>query len=149
MLAGLLLLLIITLSSTPQVAAYSSDAQLLSITDASYCDLDGDGYEDDVLTILRIGTPNGYPAFIFCWLSLTLTLPSGRVSYVDTFIFGIYSSLVIRVEWYDHAIESGLYTLDADMTAVSTLWSVSAYAQVIFDPPDEGPPGTPWVNVMI
>ncbi len=133
--------------SVQSVAAYSSDSQLLLITQACYCDLDDDGSADDVLTVIRVGTPETLPSFVFCWLSLTLTLPSGRTSSVGTFIIGIYSSVTITAEWYDHATESGLYTLDVNMAAVSVLWSVSAQAQMIFDPPDEGPPGTPWVRL--
>ncbi|NWF96176.1 MAG: hypothetical protein HXY34_08530 [Candidatus Thorarchaeota archaeon] len=146
--AGILLILMLCVLPQP-VAAYSTNSSLLSITHADYCDLDGDGFADDVLTKVIVGTHSGLPEFVFCWTTLKLTLPSGTESYTDVWIWGIYSSVEITVEWYDHATESGWYSLHVTMDSMTMLDSFAAEAHMVFDPPDEGPPGTPWVRVML
>ncbi|TXT57890.1 MAG: exported protein of unknown function [Candidatus Thorarchaeota archaeon] len=144
------LVLIMAVSLLPSsVVAYSSNSSLLSITHADYGDLDDDGADDDVITEARIGSLTGFPEFIICTVTFTLTLPSGANYTTDVVICGIYDVVDLTIEWYDHATESGWYKIHAEMESVTMLWEFSADAYVIFDPPEEGPPGTPWVRVLV
>jgi len=113
----------------------------IQIDHAYYYDLDNDGYEDDVYSIITVSTVSGLPEHIDAKIYQYLTLPSGKTYYFSIEVTGFDATYSIYSEWYDVATESGWYTLE--VTVKNYYFSVYSYDEdvLVFDPPKEGPPG--------
>lgn len=122
----------------------SLNASQMSITDtseptivveilfANYTDLDDDGYLDDVYAEVSVEL-SGAVAYTFEYF-VTLTLPSG-LNFSYLFIISTnYQSFNIYNYFYDHAIETGWYTLDVDAT-LNNGGRSTASSTLVFDPP--------------
>lgn len=148
-----------------QVSACTIDEEnylLINIDHATYLDYDGDGYEDDVVTIFTINAHdvnnkwNGMVG-IDCYMEL----PSGIVYHFDfndklEFIYW-YSidnyAYMDRVEqyglvWYNTACEAGWYTFSVSTYGIGYDAPASGYAEIVFDPPGGDDPGEPEVGFM-
>ncbi len=104
----------------------------INITFANYTDLDGDGFQDDVYAEVEVKL-DGSSAYTFEY-NVTLTLPSG-LSFSYKFIISTnYQSFIIYHYFFDHAIESGWYTLNAEATLNNGGRSTTSNT-FVFDPP--------------
>jgi hypothetical protein len=112
------------------------------INHAYYYDLDFDGVEDDVLTIITIETVSGNPLLMINDVFEYLTLPSGLTYYVSVSIQGNYNHVLLIIEWFNVATETGWY----DLLVCVDCYCLHGYYyledSLEFDPPDsEGPDG--------
>ena len=122
----------------------------ICIDHAYYYDLDADGIEDDVYTIITVYTLSGYAETIDADIYQYLTLPSGLTYYFLIRVTGCDSCYSIHVEWFDVATEPGWYTMRA--TVANYNYYGFSYDEdiVIFDPPETAPnSGTPRVSCEI
>jgi hypothetical protein len=125
------------------VTLYESDGDRilrLTITDAYYTDLDGDKVLDVVgfFTVTHFEECESYNIWIFP----TLQLPSGKeFNYKFDITDGKkYDSRDYQLIFYDHALETGDYTLFIEVYAVKTRSLLCYYyyrgtADYTFDPP--------------
>jgi hypothetical protein len=134
----------------------------ISINHAIYLDYDGDGYEDDVITIFTIHARdinikwNG-----MIGVDCNLKLPSGIIynfhfndklgfiywysSYNDVNIGRIEQYALI---WHNAACEAGLYTFSVSANGIGYDNPASDYAETQFDPPGGTDPGQPEVGFI-
>ncbi|RMG34074.1 MAG: hypothetical protein D6732_11010 [Methanobacteriota archaeon] len=119
-------------SSQVKVQDTSETSISVAILFANYTDLDEDGYMDDVYAEVSIDLYGGV-AYTFEYY-VTLTLPSG-LNFSYLFIISTnYQSFTIYNFFYDHATESGWYTLNIDAT-LNNGGRSTATSTLIFDPP--------------
>jgi len=102
------------------------------ILSAYYADVDGDGYEDDVVAHFDIYLSGSWRYHLGVYLSLTL--PSGT-TYI--YGFGVITTLSVihcTTYFYDHAVESGWYSFSVVVVSYS---GGSSYwvEEYVFDPP--------------
>ena len=122
----------------------------IHIDHAYYYDLDSDGMDDDVYTIITVYTLSGYAETVNADIYQYLTLPSGLTYYFLIQVSGYGSSYSLYAEWFDVATESGWYTLKATVTNYNYYGFSYDEDIVIFDPPETAPnSGTPRVSYGI
>ncbi|UYP46225.1 hypothetical protein NEF87_002510 [Candidatus Lokiarchaeum ossiferum] len=111
----------------------------IEITYANYLELDGDGYEDDVITQFTLKSPTGYYAYLDVELELELVLPSGYTYIMRFSITEFYVELPVTVEWHNCATESGWYdfNIEADIFGFDSdiIFSGIVTDSLTFDPP--------------
>lgn len=122
----------------------------IEVVHAYYYDLDSDGLDDDVYTIITIYTLNGYAESVCAEIYQYLTLPSGLTYYFPIDVIGYDDSYSIYTEWYNVATEPGWYTMTATVTNFNFFGFSYDEDTVIFDPPETAPnSGTPTVDYGI
>ncbi|MFX1254086.1 MAG: hypothetical protein ACFFCZ_20905 [Promethearchaeota archaeon] len=157
-----ILLLFVSMSSfvfaayaASEITLYENDGDYilrLSITDAYYTNLDG----NKVLDVVAYFTVRFYRDDYNIMIYPTLQLPSG-----DAFNYsfditndadGYYSRVDYQLLFYDHALETGDYTLFIKVEAIKQRWYSSYYcydvADFTFDPPG-GSGGHPPLCVLL
>ncbi len=120
----------------------------INITDAYYCDLNDDGFEDDVVSTftIDIDNRNEEPFLFITWI--VLELPSGF--YYD-YCYNMDTSedeYNYTMNFYNHATENGWYTIDIFCLLFDGRHLGFGVESYTFDPPggDEG--GEPSVELI-
>jgi len=127
----------------PEVLPYD---EILEIINADYLDLDDDGIEDDIITEFIFRVPTENMATMECGLRMELEMPSGD-GYYSTYSFTeSFVEIIIDMEWYNVATESGdyIFSVRIDFSGVDDLgYSISGRITetIIFDPPTTGAVG--------
>ncbi|MGY5871904.1 MAG: hypothetical protein RTV72_06655 [Candidatus Thorarchaeota archaeon] len=124
------------------------DSLIVSIESADYLDLDGDQLEDDILTEFTIAVPKGDWQFSRTFVYCELVLPSGYYFNFLIILIGSYNSVAITVGWYNTAIESGWYDFAVWSLGLGPKAPSLGFDWVTFDPPTEGEPGTPSIEII-
>ncbi len=142
--AGLLILM-----SVPSVDAVSqlriADVDYVSIVDAYYADLDGDGYEDDIKLLVEFSFPTD--EIVRVDLNIWIELPSGLTFNLRVSVWRAPNDSLLNIDCIDMAIESGWYTVYL-VTSVMGSGGGKYYITdfLIFDPPGEGGSGLPGIS---
>lgn len=147
-LLALALLPLIFLSMVQGVSAVSSRFQV-TIENAYYADVDGDGQEDDVIIEYLCEVTEGYKSPSKTDFYFTLTLPSGAQLLAMVTLVGKFDTIRIRLTWFDSAWESGWYNVLIDALAFGG--SVYGYTtdSYDFDPPTGSGTGDPHIKVTV
>ena len=124
------------------------DTLVVSIESADYMDLDGDLIEDDILTEFTIRVPEGDWQFRHTYIYCLLELPSGYYFECALLAIGTYEWVTITLAWYNTAIESGWYTFTTCAWAIGENAPDPGVASTIFDPPTEGNPAPPVIEIV-
>ncbi len=144
---GLAFMILALTINIPNVNAYTSyycSRFNVYILDAYYTDMDQDSQENDVFVTL--GFELGY-SFIYDFIyEIRLTLPSGASYSYYVRVLAWSDVIIIRNLFFDHATESGDYTVDVFAVMISPD-VVSAEASVVFDPPGGSEGGDPYFGV--
>ena len=141
-----IVLLIITIfvlnTSTLSVLADDDDVSVtLVIDDAYYCDADSDGVEDDVVIHFTLDIDvEDWQDIKFYRIIARLSLPSGYM-YRYYYYLSSRPSDQSTLFMYNHATESGWYTIELGCTVISDEGTARSTDSLIFDPP-EGIGGT-------
>lgn len=119
----------------------------ITIVDAYYTELDGDGIQNDVVSHFNLNFTNDQFTSVFYDLDFSLILPSGiNYSYHYAFSTTEYD-LAYVVSFFNHATESGWYTFGITGTIYQGGTATGA-VDLIFDPPGGTGGGDPLhVNV--
>lgn len=121
-------------------------AQTLNITTAYYCDLDGDGREDDIFANAVLTFDESLETDVV--LVYQLEYPSGDVL-VNYFVYSVTSD-VINFDFYmlNTATEAGWYTFTVDAFVIRSGAYYHFVDSYTFDPPDGIPDEPPdqWVD---
>ncbi|MHA1769258.1 MAG: hypothetical protein ACTSV3_05340 [Candidatus Thorarchaeota archaeon] len=129
-------------------AGDDNDSLVVSIDSATYLDLDGDLAEDDILTVFTISVPHGDWVFQITYAYCRLVLPSGSYFECTILIVGTYSTITIGLGWYNTAVESGWYHFGLYAWANGPYAPGPGVCTTSFDPPTEGNPGPPVVEIV-
>ncbi|NHJ06306.1 MAG: hypothetical protein EAX90_15880 [Candidatus Heimdallarchaeota archaeon] len=121
----------------------------MTILHAYYYDLDSDGNEDDILSVIQFSTCSNRVEFVITDLYQYLTLPSGFTYSCGFRIIGYFETVVIEFYWYNVATESGWYTLEAYSESWNNYWVCYNYDTVTFDPPESDDGGMPRVEAAV
>lgn len=121
----------------------------MTILHAYYYDLDSDGNEDDILSVIQFSTCSNNVEFVITDLYQYLTLPSGFTYSCRFIIIGYFDTVVIEFYWYNVATESGWYTLEAFSESWNNNWVCYNYDTVTFDPPESDDGGMPRVEAAV
>lgn len=144
LLIAVLFTIMTPLMNLPTVSATtnSSSDHLFEVTivDANYLDADSDYYADDVVALLRFDL--GYAAIYDFYYLITLTLPSGLEYSYLVHVIAWADTIYIYNVFYDHATESGDYTIYVSALMISPT-TIADSATYIFDPPGGSPGGRP------
>ena len=124
------------------------DALVVSIESAGYLDLDGDQIEDDILTEFTISVPKGDWEFRHTYIYCLLELPSGYFFECALLAIGTYEWVTITLAWYNTAIEAGWYVFTTCAWALGENTPGPGGASIVFDPPTEGNPAPPVIEVV-
>ncbi|MHA1807237.1 MAG: hypothetical protein ACTSX2_06655 [Candidatus Thorarchaeota archaeon] len=146
MAAFLVLALMAMLSVTPPVRAAPTDEPSINvtITFATYCDLDGNYRSDDVYVVLYFELGNN-PYYEVYYL-ITLQLPSGTNYSYLVYMLALSDEVVTHNLFFDHATESGDYTVYVS-ALLWTPYQATDSAQYTFDPPGGSEGGKPTFGV--
>ncbi len=117
----------------------------LRIVDAYYADLDNDGYEDDILGIIKI-TMTGVNVANMEYV-ISLTLPSGTIYSYLVKITTNQDVIVLKNFFWDHAYESGDYTLKVTLNLIN-YEKITVSETYTFDPPGSSQGGEPTFDVV-
>ena len=125
----------------------------LVIDDAYYCDLDGDGGEDDCITIFTLYSPTGLLATVDADIYLSILLPSGQLFSFTYRLKQTFVELELTIEWYNVAIEAGWYdfTVIVDMHGFDidrTHFTGTVTEMLTFDPREYRDGGLPFAIVL-
>jgi hypothetical protein len=120
----------------------------VDIVDAEYLDLDSDMAEDDVRTKFEVEVPSGEWTVRYTYIYAQLTLPSGYYFDYSILVVGEFSKLTLTLGWYNSAIESGWYSFRVDVFSFGGNTPDSGYDSVLFDPPTDGDPDVPLVEIL-
>jgi hypothetical protein len=134
--------------SMVQGAAAATDWLDIAIDHASYHDLDGDGFEDDIQTDFTFTVAHGVKCPGKSEYYFTLTLPSGSGYLVILTIIGKFQTLQLSLLWYDCATESGWYNIQVDAFTQGGPRLGHSTNNLDFDPPSAGG-GDPHVKIFI
>ena len=140
-----IIVVIIGLSAfVPQASAHPSDDDDFEVEfiSGSYHDLDADGYVDDIKTVFSIEADD-YVHVTYVYTRLFL--PSGMMFDLHIFIIGNFQEIVITIGWFNCLRESGWYYSDV---YTETAGSDMASDWILFDPPTEGIPGGPSIDII-
>ena len=116
----------------------------ISINYAGYLDLDQDNYQDDILVVTTFHLASSL--YYHYYYRITLVLPSGNwFSYVVE-VYAFVDDVVIYNLFYNHATESGNYTVivEAYLVYPEIIYTVTG---AIFDPPGGSNGGDPSFGV--
>ncbi len=140
--AGLLVLM--TAPTAQAGVVRVAEADYVSIFDAYYTDLDGDGYEDDIKLLIEFSFPTVEPVRID--LNIWIELPSGLTFNFRVSVWRAPNDSILNIDCIDMAIESGWYTVYL-VTSVMGSGGGKYYItdSLMFDPPSEGGNGLPAV----
>ncbi len=147
-LVSVLLTIVIPLINLPTVSANTpNDDYLFNVTiaDACYLDADYDYYTDDVLVVLKFDL--GYALIYDFYYLITLTLPSGLEYSYLVHVLAWADTIYLYNVFYDHATESGNYTVYVSALMVSPTTATDSGIYV-FDPPGGSPGGRPTFDVF-
>jgi hypothetical protein len=126
------------------------DESLRIVVDkATYIDYDNDGYEDDILTIFKIITPDDDWESGKIDVSCAVQKPSGG-SLAISFSVKTEDGVEITIVWFNFADEAGWYTLYIKAATVKNDDVGPAYIAHKFDPPggkDNMPPGIDIIDI--
>jgi len=134
---------------TPVIAVtiQSSETILeLKIEDAYYLDYDGDNRQDDICGLFTIQVQT--PSTTSVELEIGLILPSSTVYQYDYLLklrTDDYNCIII---FYDHAIESGYYTLTITARIYDKTMA-SGTETLTFDPPGDENSDPPFTDLII
>ncbi len=148
-------LLVILIAGLPsQVSADSDDdddecISIVVIT-AEYLDYDNDGYEDDIITIFKVITPDDDWEKGRIDIDCCVEKPSGKSISTE---FSVYTrnGVEIMIVWFDWADESGDYILiiKAEASDYDDDDEIGpGYIAHVFDPPGGTVPGQPEIAKM-
>ena len=127
----------------PQVSAHSNCGDFkVELISGSYHDLDADGYVDDIKTVFSIEAED-YVQVTHVYTRLVL--PSGLMFDFYIIIIGNFQEIVITIGWFNCLRESGWYYSDV---YAETSGSRMASDWILFDPPTEGIPGGPSIDII-
>ena len=118
----------------------------VTITEAFYADADSNGV-DDVIVNTHFAL-EGEIINAIQYL-ITLTLPSGRQFSYVVIILTTSTDFVVENTFWDHALESGWYTVEI-YVKLGGFYNIMDSDQVVFDPPggDNADPGGLGVRVV-
>lgn len=130
--------------SGTQADSTDDNSQLVNVIEGNYGDYDGDGYEDDVISIFEINNILGCQATIEGIIYIELILPSGFIhNYTINLHDTLYTKWTITIEWYNAASESGWYEINVELDSWAIfsqgITDLKGEGSLIFDPPDENP----------
>jgi len=142
----ILIALLAMVSFVPASSA-AQNSLMVTIDHASYCALDADGIENDIVIDFSCTIPSNAKISAKSDFYLTMTLPSGFQHLALISVIGKFTEIQLRVHWYNTAWESGWYNLilDAYTYGLHGSYCTSIYD---FDPPKTGN-GEPSIYVMI
>ncbi len=132
-------------AGAPVFNTSTSDAPSISVrvVEAYYADLDNDTFQDDIYALVRFSL-SGAVRYNFDYY-VTLTLPSGY-NFSYAFAINTGESFELNHYFFDHAIESGNYTLS--VLVVLRTGGISTDSHVyVFDPPGASTGGDPTLVV--
>ena len=127
----------------------NSDILEISVLHAYYYDLDNDGVEDDIYTVVRVYSPYGYVEIINAEIYQYITLPSGICYYINVTVSGYSSGFRLSTYWYNIATESGWYHFKATLDNLNYYSYTYDTAEVVFDPPNPIPVGQPIPDAVV
>ncbi|MHA1911669.1 MAG: hypothetical protein ACTSYA_08235 [Candidatus Kariarchaeaceae archaeon] len=144
---GMALLLVVILPILSVKSETTIDIGDISMTiniyDAYYCDLQGDGREDDVVAKFTIDIENEEDKYFLFITKIVLELPSG-------YKYNYYYNMDTSEEEYDytmnfnnHATESGWYTVDIFCLLFDGRHIGFGLESYTFDPPGDADGGEP------
>jgi len=117
----------------------------LTITDAFYTDLDGDEVLDIVsyfdLQFIGVGRH-------VITIDVYLTLPSGSTFYYEWLITTSLESITCRINFFDHALETGIYKLTIDVFLPKGGLDTGT-CEYEFDPPGSSGGGDPLATIDV
>ncbi|NWF95663.1 MAG: hypothetical protein HXY34_05940 [Candidatus Thorarchaeota archaeon] len=147
--------LVILMATVTLVALLPSSAAALPtqppvdvvVLNANYLDLDRDGMSDDVLSRFSVSVSSSV-VFTTSYLYCFLEKPSGETHLYIIKVIGSYSKITIDLGWFDGANEKGWYWFYVYAEVIDRGYSRWDYDQLNFDPPTEGRPAPPRVDVL-
>ena len=144
-LASVTLLTTLMLLQIP-IAASAAPFIDVTITEAFYADVDSNG-ADDVIVKAHFAL-EGEIINAVQYL-ITLTLPSGRQFSYVVLILTTSTDFVVENTFWDHALESGWYTVEI-YVKLGGFYNIMDSDRVVFDPPggDNADPGGLGVRVV-
>lgn len=151
-------LLIFILQAAILSSAWGSSIDV-RIKQAYYADIDGDGYEDDVMVKLKFQFLINDDEFEFRY-TIVLTLPSG-----NSYAYRVYlemevvedlsdddedNVIIVNIDnlFYNHATELGDYRVDVYATLLDPGYD-RAYTSLIFDPPGTNDGDEPDFDIVV
>ena len=149
---AILCIVVISIAFVKPVSAESTDPVpatwfTTTILDAGYLDIDGDGMADDIATSFKIEVMNTDIPFSITDILCYLITPSGDGYAVQITVIGHYKCIQIGLAWYNTVTESGWYTFMVYTEITVYHQHYYSYDELSFDPPTEGNPGPPLVEV--
>ena len=135
------------ISAIPGSVAATSPVADIYIDHASYCDLDDDELEDDVLIMFTCNVADKTKRPSHSEFYFTLTLPSGQQHFALVTVIGKYTTLRLALYWFDSAWESGWYNIQIDGLLHGRARGHTA-TDYDFDPPTGSGSGDPSIKVM-
>jgi hypothetical protein len=123
---------VVSVSAEPLGGSTYSHVFDVEVLDAKYCDMEGDGIENDVHVILEFTL--GHSIIYDFDYYIRLTLPSGESHTYYVRILAWVDSIEVNNAFYNHADESGDYIVDID-ALMYTPEIMSDTESVVFDPP--------------
>jgi hypothetical protein len=130
----------VTSETTIDIGAIS---MTINITDAYYCDLDGDTIEDDVFSTFTINIENEADKHFLFITKIVLKLPSG---YHYNYYYKMDTSepeYEYTICFYNHATENGWYTVDIFCLLFDGRHLGFGIESYTFDPPGQDDGGEP------
>lgn len=118
------------------------------VRDAYYGDMEGDGLKDDIHMLIDIHIEGISTRYNFN-LYITLLLPSGES---HTYAYSIKTKILdftAQVIFYNHATESGWYTIHLLTILFSGKTTGDATDEYSFDPPGGNPGGDPHASFTL
>lgn len=145
-LVGILLIALLFVVNVRTVSAAGETEQGFQVTieDALYTDLDGDGYEDDVFVYVRFDLGE-FCYYEFAYI-ITLTLPSGAEYAYLVYVWAWADYVYTNNLFIDHATESGDYQVYVDAILIIPEDATDSQS-CIFDPPGGSEGGPPAFHV--
>jgi len=132
-------------NSTTTSTTTSEPSLDVTITYATYTDLDCDSYSDDIVVVTRFELGYIYFYYEFAYL-ITLQLPSGTNYTYLVYVLAFTDVVIIENLFFDHATESGDYTVYVH-AVLYTPGSAADYEHYVFDPPGGSEGGKPTFGV--
>ncbi|MFW9786927.1 MAG: hypothetical protein ACFFE2_11940 [Candidatus Thorarchaeota archaeon] len=127
----------------------NDDASLMvSIESADYLALDADQIENDIITEFTITLPDGEWSFGMTYIYCEIELPSGLTFYCEIVAIGSYNTLGLVLGWHNTAIETGWYTFRVFARVYGNHVPDSGYDSFAFDPPTDGDPAPPVIEII-
>ncbi|MHA1397947.1 MAG: hypothetical protein ACTSSG_12415 [Candidatus Heimdallarchaeaceae archaeon] len=141
----------ITSSQASSSCSSNSLTIYVEIENAFYCDLENTGVENDIFSEVFVSFDSNF-YYNHLYMYLDLELPSGEYfSYLISLHFYGINAYTLSISLFDHALETGYYTLYVLLFFANNHDNRYATSTLIFDPPgshdDSGDPPNPTIDI--